>query len=338
VFITTKGEPEHMKEMVRAAADGVAHAVSGLTPSEISVIINGNSMRVPDSANEPLSGGGDDLIERRAKREALLEQKIRNQFSFISGLTVTVNCDVEVRQISENKVLYNKDGTVVVPTKTTSVTDESSTSVPTSREPGVISNTNAGSNGPASIDGGGSSASGGNTQNTSKEDVINQVGMGHTDTTTVTPAGKDTVQTATVRVPTSYFAAIYKHVNPGSKDADPPSAFADAELAKIRQGVKTVVGLKSDTDLSVETYSDIATDLAMATGPAVQASALTSVGGHAKEIGIGVLAIVSLLMMATLVRKSSPAPVLVGALGGGVQSAGATGNRACGGPQHAGFR
>ena len=102
VFIATKGEPEHVKILAKAAADGVAHAVSGLTPSHISVIVNGIPMKVPDAEGDQL-GGVDDLIDLKQRNETRLEQKIRNQFSFITGLTVTVTCDVENRTMEENK-------------------------------------------------------------------------------------------------------------------------------------------------------------------------------------------------------------------------------------------
>ena len=35
------------------------------------------------------------------------------------------------------------------------------------------------------------------------------------------------------------------------------TAFNTTELAKIREGVKNVIGLKSEADLSVDTYADI---------------------------------------------------------------------------------
>ena len=143
----------------------------------------------------------------------------------------------------------------------------------------------------------------------------NGIWVGHTNTIKTTPAGKDTVQTATVRVPSSYFTAIYKLQDP--KTSPPLPDFVATQLASIRDGVKKVVGLKTDDALSVDTYADIPPELAMATGPSVQASTLNTVGGHAKEIGVAVLAVVSLLMMATMVRKSAPAQLVLPSVGGG---------------------
>jgi flagellar biosynthesis/type III secretory pathway M-ring protein FliF/YscJ len=318
VFITTKGEPEHMKELVRAAADGVAHAVSGLFPNQISVIVNGASMKVPNSENDAMGGANsDEMNDYREKREASLEQKIRNQFAFITGLTVTVNCDVENRQMDEHVIKYDKSTTVVQPLKTTSNSNETSSFPAGSRDPGASSNT-AGTNSQISLDGsgGGGGSSTPNTTTETKEDVQNVVGLGSDEIKTHIPSGKETVQTATVRVPSSYFSAIYKLQD--AKTSPPPFPdFVTAKLTSIREGVKKVVGLKTDDALSVDTYDDIPPDMAMATGPSVQASTLNTVGGHAKEIGVAVLAVVSLLMMATMVRKSTPAQLVMPAMGGG---------------------
>jgi flagellar biosynthesis/type III secretory pathway M-ring protein FliF/YscJ len=315
VFVTTRGEPENMKDLVRAAADGVAHAVSGLTPSQISVIVNGSSKKVPN-LDSGSSAGSDDMNEAREKREADLEQKIRNEFAFITGLTVTVNCDIENRQMDEHVVKFDKASTVVQPLKTSTVTDESSSLPGGSRDPGASANT-AGSNSGVSLDAGTgtTAAPTPNTTSTNKEDVTNEVDVGHDDITTHTPAGKDKVQSATVRVPRSYFTAIYKLQD--LKTAPPLTDFISSRLTSIRDGVKKVVGLKTDDDLSVDTYEDIPVDMALATAPSMQASTLTTVGGHAKEIGVAVLAVVSLLMMATMVRKSTPAQLVLPAMGGG---------------------
>jgi flagellar biosynthesis/type III secretory pathway M-ring protein FliF/YscJ len=317
VFITTKGEPENAKTLARAAAEGVAHAVSGLSTSQISVIMNGMPMKVADSSNSA-SAEGDDLAELRAHRETDLEQKIRNQFSYIPGLTVTVNCDIENRVRKQNSVKYDKAGTVVQPIKTVSNTEETSNSTGGSHEPGTTPNTNSGSNAPVALTPDSGSGGGNGSNNTSTiqhDEATNGVYVGQVNEEVNIPAGKDTVQSATVRVPSSYFATIYRIGDPKATTA--PKEFVDPQLASIKDGVKKVLALQSDDALSVDTYMDLpVTDMAMAAGPAVQSSALNTVGGHAKEIGIAVLAVVSLLMMATMVRKSSPVmPSLAGAGG-----------------------
>jgi flagellar biosynthesis/type III secretory pathway M-ring protein FliF/YscJ len=310
VILGTKSDA-HVKDLVRACADGVAHAVSGLMPSQISVIVNGASMKVPDSETDALSMG-DDLMDLREKREAMLEQKIRNEFMFIDGLTVSVNCDVENRTMDQKSDEYDKTKTLVQPESITSVTQDTTSAAPVSHEPGVSANT--GSNGPVSLDASqGGPAAPANTMNSEKNETKNQIFPGHTAIETHTPAGKDTVLSATVRVPLSYFTAIYKRTNPKAGDPSDAvvTAFNAAELGKIREGVKTVIGLKSEADLSVDSYADIPVETMMAAGPSTPAATLNTVTGHAREIGVAVLAVVSLFMMATMVRKSTPPPLVM---------------------------
>ncbi len=134
------------------------------------------------------------------------------------------------------------------------------------------------------------------------------------DKKTITPAGKDTVQSAMVRVPRSYFVAIYKQRNPTAKDPDDAAlkGISDAEIASIKDGVKKCVNVKTDEQLSVDMYSDILPVLAMATTTSPPIASVTTVTGHMKEISIGLLAVVSLLMMFSMVRKSAPPPVIAG--------------------------
>jgi flagellar biosynthesis/type III secretory pathway M-ring protein FliF/YscJ len=56
-------------------------------------------------------------------------------------------------------------------------------------------------------------------------------------------------------------------------------------------------------------------DLAAATTVEPASSPMTlSLGDHAKEIGVGALAIISLFMVAMMVRKSTPAPIIAAPL------------------------
>jgi flagellar biosynthesis/type III secretory pathway M-ring protein FliF/YscJ len=275
---------------------------------------------VPDSTDG--LGVGSDLADLRKEREADLEQKIRDEFRFIDGLTVSVNCDVENRETKENVVAYDKKTSLSLPKTNTEQTLETSSSSPGSHEPGASSNT--GANGSVSLPDatGGAGSSPPNTSNTSKTDTTFDNLAGRTERDVVTPAGKDSVLSATVRVPLSYFTASYKLTFPKAGDPtdDAITAYRTSELAKIRDGVKNVIGLKSEADLSVDYYADMPTELAMAAGPLTPAATLNTVSGHAREIGVAVLAVVSLLMMATMVRKSTPPALVLPTLGGGEQT------------------
>jgi flagellar biosynthesis/type III secretory pathway M-ring protein FliF/YscJ len=315
VFITMRdGSLTPPKQLIVSAADGVAGTVSGLTRGHVSVIVNGRSNRVPDADAANSFAGADDIMEAKARSEQRLEEKIRSQFSYIQGLTATVTCDVENRTQVEQKMVYDPDKTVVKPSEIQTSNQETTNTAPTAAEPGVGANT-AGSI-VAGAGGGGESQN----SSTTDEKTKNQIFASSTQTNTQTPAGKDTAQSATVRVPRSYFSGIYKAQNPNAKDPDDAAlaSIRTTELASIRDGVKKCVGLKSDDDLSVDMYVDtipggVGGTLVMATGSSPVSSstgALGSVTAYGKEIALGVLAVVSLFMMSSMVRKSAPAPLV----------------------------
>ncbi len=107
----------------------------------------------------------------------------------------------------------------------------------------------------------------------------------------------------------------YKEANPKAKDPDDAALapLITQQLASIREGVKKCVSLKSDDDLSVDVYPDLAvtTTMAMATTSVPVATTISGgVTAYAKQIGVGVLAVVSLFMMSSMVRKATPAPVV----------------------------
>jgi len=81
--------------------------------------------------------------------------------------------------------------------------------------------------------------------------------------------------------------------------------------------VKNVVGLKDDGALSVDYYADAPVDTTVLSLAAAPASTLTTVKGSAKEIGIGVLAIVSLL-----IDGDAGAQVIAAAAGAGIGALG----------------
>ena len=234
-----------VKQLVQAAADGVAGAVSGLTPQNIRVIVNGASARVP-SQEQDFGLDGSNVMELREQNEAWLEQKIRAHFEFIPNLTVTVTCDVDNQTRDEHVTKYDKAGAFTQTTMDRNQSAESHTTDGGGREPGAASND--GLAGPA---GDGNAPSSGavtsNNTTTSDEQQNNQAFVPVTDQHITTPAGKAVVQSAAVCVPMSYVTKRYRAANPSVKDpsdADLQRAAA-AELANLRQQVASVVGLAS---------------------------------------------------------------------------------------------
>lgn len=310
VFLTTRDpSTTPSKQLITAAADGVAGSVSGLTRGHVSVIVNGRSNRVPDADNSIASG--DDLLDMKVRTEQRLEQKIRDQFAYIRDMTATVTVDVENRIRTEQSTTYDPDRVIVKPSEINTNNQETTNTAPAAAEAGVGANTA----GPILAGGAGA---GGSQSTTTEEKIKNQILASSTQSTTQTPAGKDTVQSATVRVPRSYFVNVYKQRSANAKDPDEAAlaTLVTAELASIRDGVKKCIGLKADNDLSVDMYVDAVpgSTLVMATTSSPASSpALGSVTAYGKEIAIGVLAVVSLFMMSSMVRKSAPAPLVAAA-------------------------
>jgi flagellar biosynthesis/type III secretory pathway M-ring protein FliF/YscJ len=312
VSLTLRDPNQNPKQLIAAAADGVSGAVSGLTRGHVNVIVNGKSHHVPDTDNNSMASG-DELMDRKRESEEREEQKILAQFSYIPGITATVTCDVETRSTNERR--HSVDGAVVKPLEEKTHAEESTPPAATAAEPGVGANTGY------SIPGAGAAGSGGSTS-LNEDESKNLVLPSTTDTDTQALPGAVTVRSATVRVPRSYFVSILKHGDQNAKEPDDATvqALAKSQLASIGDGVKKCVGLKTDDQLSVDMYLDLPGTagpggIVMAATspgalPANGNSSLTAVTAYGKEIGIGVLAVVSLFMMSSMVKKSTPAPVV----------------------------
>jgi flagellar biosynthesis/type III secretory pathway M-ring protein FliF/YscJ len=309
VSITMRDGSTVSKKLVMAAADSVVGAVSGLTRGQVSVIIDGVSHRLPDADNST-AGGDDDYMSLQQQNEARWEDKVRELFAAdIPGLCVTVNCDVDNSSTSEDSQVYDGKATLVKEVESEDHTTDVTGSAAGGGEAGAGANTSA------SINGGGG---GGGTTVSSSEDTTSksQVFPGGTKKHIETPAGKAKVLSATVRVPRSHMIAVFKTSSP-TVDPDEAAiqATATAELLKIRGDVKNCLGLDSDSALSVEMYADPSQSamsaMAVAAAPSSSATSIAGVSRYAKEIAIGVLAVVSLFMMSNMVKKATPAPVIV---------------------------
>jgi flagellar biosynthesis/type III secretory pathway M-ring protein FliF/YscJ len=307
VFLRLRENTENPKLLVIAAADSVAHAVSGLTRGRIAVIVDGRSIPVSDADTDPLASGSE-LMDMQVKQETIEAQKIYAQFGYISNLFVSVSVQIDNQTTSRQTHIYDKDNIFSKPLTESTKTEESSSTAAAPADPGVGANT--GSTISIVNTGGG----GGQTStNTEEKNEYQNFPSDKVETTQI-PAGKGTVLSATVRVPHSFFVNAYKDSNPKAKDPDEAALqpIITQQLKSIREGVMKCVALKSDEDLSVDIYPDLPTSstMVMATETAPSASPMGSVAAYGKQIGVGVLAVVSLFMMSSMVRKATPAPVI----------------------------
>jgi flagellar biosynthesis/type III secretory pathway M-ring protein FliF/YscJ len=315
VYISTKHPTGRAnKQLVEAAAAVVAGAQAGLARKNVTVVVDGVTRKLEDDGSVDADGGlgSTEMLERVQAYERYLTQKIAEQISFIPDPKISVTVELDNRATKERKQEYDPKKTFTKDVESESRTEESNSAGQPSNDPGAVPNTGMAIGGPGA---------GGTTSTTTEEKTKSTAFPSMREEQVVTPAGKPTVVAATVRVPQSYFAAVWMRKNPGGKEPtdDVIRTMADAELPKIRTDVMNCTGLKDEKLVSVETYADTLPLMAGADGGATASASGASslplgIAGYGKEIAIGVLAVVSLFMVTTMVKKGTPSPVVLGPL------------------------
>ena len=301
VNITLREGAKPSQHLVDAAAEAVAGAQSGIVPGRIRIVVNGLAQKVRDSespvdATEQLA-----LIQQN---EASVEQRVRQTYSDIPGLLVSVTLKLNTTTTQTEKHDFDSKGAIQKQTETTSETDQTTGGSASGGEAGAVPNQGMSAN-PAG-------ASSGQSQTHEKTDDKFQNFVPETHVVSHTPAGDATTVGATVRVPLSYFARVLAAQDatiktPTYAQLQPVIA---AELPKLREGVARCVMLAAATDVSIDTYVDSAPSLALQPALASSGSGVASmVNGHARELALGALAVMSLFMASMMVRKASPSPV-----------------------------
>jgi flagellar biosynthesis/type III secretory pathway M-ring protein FliF/YscJ len=290
------------RQLAESAADVICGAQAGLERSRVNAIIDGVSFPIKDRSADGMDSGGDG-VEVQQQYEDYYRKKIEDALEDIRGVMVSVTVKVDTSQTTTTIHKVDPKQVVSVPMQTEETSQEQSAQMASSQEePGAMANTSLSL--PASGGGGG----GGSTNSTEKNEFKSD--YGNQDEVIKQGAGTATVQSASVRVPRSYFIQAYKNEN-GGKDPDDPAAlktYMDAQLLKIHNEVKGCAAFPSDDALFVETYSDVVQP-ELPLGQATAASPMTTaLGKHGKEIGVGVLAVISLFMVLMMVRSKGGIP------------------------------
>jgi flagellar M-ring protein FliF len=308
INIKTREGKRGDKKLVMAAADMVGGAQAGLDRGRIHVIINGVSFPMDDQSEDSM-GGADELLEVRQQNEGYYIDKIKKQLGWLNAdVFVSVAVDINTKATQEQSTIYDPKGTAKVETEIrSSGTDEDNDSK-AAGEPGVGANTQG-----SLADGSG--GGGKETRNQTEDETHFQAGLSKKDLTSTERPGAAKVLSATVRVPRSYFVKLYKDRNPNAKEPDEATLqpYIDGELTKIKSDVRLCTALADDKSVAVETYADtmVLASAGDATPLAVTPTGVTMmVGGHGKEIALGVLAVISLFMMSSMVKKGAPVPVM----------------------------
>ncbi|MBP7933854.1 MAG: hypothetical protein KA354_04315 [Phycisphaerae bacterium] len=300
VFVRPKGGLEFGRDRIAAIANMVSGAVSGLDPTQVKItdMVRSYTLPKPEEAADTAS------LEARQRSEAYFANKIRELYASIPGLLVAVHARLDDQTTSMVERKFGRP--VLKRDKSDTMTQSRGL---TSEEPGVNPNTSV------AIAGGGAPLES-TEKNTAETEYDAQVDSTVT-TTEKRPNGiKDLF--ASVNVPRSYLAAIFKRQNNGKDPTDTElNTFAEPELAKMKGQVRRVLGLttKESADEQIE-VTWIHDDATIQMGQPVEAGqsegVLSLVKANGGKVGLGALAVLSLLMMLMMVRRVSEGPVLPG--------------------------
>jgi flagellar biosynthesis/type III secretory pathway M-ring protein FliF/YscJ len=312
VYLEMKRNVKADRRLVIAAADMVTGSFAGMRRSRVHVAVDGVGFKLSDDDDTAGGGSADDdkFLELVKKDESYYAQKIRDQFHYMGDIAVAVTVRPDNRIRSGEKTQYNPKNSVQQETSVKNTTEEtSSNTTAMAREPGASSNIGA----DVSKSGG---STGGSPDTTSKETNENTF-ENHVATAEERYqeryAAAD-VLSATVRVPRSFFVRLWKTSNPkatGDPDESMVEQIFTQQLPDLIKDVKGCTNIPTENAITVAMYPDEAPVVnAM---PAASASVGLMLGSHVKEIALGALAVISLLMVSMMVKKSAPLPALAAA-------------------------
>ena len=302
------------KQLVKAAASVVAGAQSGLAMKNIRVVVDGVAQKINDLNSDDATVDADSLLQIRQNAEQLFAQKVVDHLADIPGVLVSVTVTVNNQAVTQEKTSVDEKKSLHVESETNSKSQEQTNTPPAAAEPGAAPNTGL------AITAATPASSAGESNSNQTEDKISYLNVpAITHEQMRMAAGMVTPVAASVRIPHSHFVMVAKNLANGKDpDAQTLKQTIQDECAKTSTAVAKSLGLTNDTDVSVEVYAD-ATPTNEMVAPASAASSVTlALGGHFKEIALGALALISLFMVSSMVRKSSPmmpAPALSGAAG-----------------------
>lgn len=296
-------------EMVEGFAKLVAGAVAGLKPHNV-YITDARTLK-PYSLPHPDDAASFDALAMIKRREEHYRSKIIDKFRDIPGIQVAISVELDM---SKRVVQSVKHDLPQPRQETTDSSDQSSSARPA--EPGVQANIGT------ALTGGGR----GRSQTTEKTTVENfEPKLSRTETVEHFPFATTKV-TAAVGIPRSYVLGVYRANNPDSaenpKDDDP--AFVktrNVQMARVRASVEKIVMAKDPKDVEVDVYPDMdwtagggvwsraPGGVVLAQGGAESFDIMGLVQTYAPQAGLAGLALISLVMMMRVVRKSSEAVV-----------------------------
>lgn len=314
VTIFMAGNQALSQEVVDGAAGLVAGAKAGLDIRNVRVIdgVRGQQRRAR-SDDDMLASG---YLEHSGKVEQRVRDRLMDMLSYIPGVIIAVNAQVDVRRsVSEtSRVLDAGRGTVTAPKReTTSERVQQQGSV--GAEPGVRPNTGL------SIDNAGSR---GNTLSDTQTEAEFETQFGRTVERITDPRGMPLKINATVNIPRSFFIAQWRAANNSTETPgdDALAPVIQQETARIRDDIQpqvdsgeaggqpgdVVVSVIPDFEMLQKAYPEaFRAGLgggAGGSGTGGVASIFENAGG-VRTVVLTLLALAALGMMALTVRRAT---------------------------------
>jgi len=302
IQVTMEPGRELDKNQVRAMASFVSRAVAGLDIHNVQVtdFTSGRTYSVPKQED---AMAYDDL-EDRQKKESYFANQIRELLDNIPGLRVGVRAELDPRATQVTETKHGKP----VATKDRSRTFET-TEGRQPGEPGIVPNSGSPD---AAV------ALGSRTEETETETTYSAE-QDVTRTIFDSPRHRLISLSASVNVPRSFLAAIYKQANGGKDPTDDEldaAVSTKSTLDKIKAQVETLMprAEEAQSQVAVTWFHDNASLLLggepMRAGTTEQVMAY--VHAYGSKAGLGMLAVGSLIMMLMMVRRVGEGPVLPG--------------------------
>ena len=303
VSIRTKNG-EGNKDLAKSVAYFVAASNAHMRPSRVSILIDGKAVSVRDPDPNLPDGDIDETIAKQEARYAMNVKEALSQYG--SNVVAVVHAKIDLVTLRSNSLTY---GTVKAK-EVKNETESSDTTTPqaATAEPGAAPNT--GLSVPTTP-----APSANATTNTQKDKTENQVFADQTNEDKSKPAGEPMAVSAAVSIPRTFFVQEAKGADNSAKQPDPKEVQAAFESHKdeMIQMVMNAIGIADPKAVSISLGPDIpmlmATDGA-GTSTSSGSGGVTSLTNHLKEVAVGALAVISLVMVSMRVKKSAPAPVI----------------------------
>lgn len=306
VAITLASREEMSDAMVDGFAKLVSGAVAGLKPHNVYITDSrtGRSFNIP----HPDDAGSFDVLSLEKKREAHLQSKILSKLADIPGVQVAVTVDLDTSKRITQKLKHDQPQPK---SETTQSSEQSSGG--SSTEPGVQANL-----GQAVTEAGGGQSN--STEETSVENF--EAKLTQSETIEQIPFAPKSV-TAAVGIPRSFVVGVFKARHPEKAEPKEDDAefvkLRDEQVTRVKSSVERIIMAKNPTDVAVDVYPDVEWGADGGSwGRAPAAAALAEAGTqpldaidlartYGPQAGLGVLALMSLVMMMRIVRKAAPA-------------------------------